>query len=400
MTSATPDLADSGPRGDRVHSIEVIPIALPVRREWKWRGLAGSLGRSVILRVRTQDGREGFGEAVPQPDWGGDFNRYSGETPTTVAHTVTDLLGPEVTGLSPFDVELILQRMDAVLKGHTYAKAAIEMAMYDLQGKIVRQPVYNLIGGRAHDNVRIAHMIGLMNPDEAEEEIRGALSEGTRAFQIKGTGELAHDVDLVKHMRQVAGPGVALRFDANQGYRGSGAKCAIAAVRALAEAGIDMVEQPTEGWAQMSAVCAAVDITVIADESSWQPQDVVGIAALAAADAISIYLAKAGGIARAKRVAAVAEAHGMPCDVNGSLESAVGNAANIHFAFSTPAVNLPCVIPVSGPADSEARVSGRYFVDDVVSRSMSWVNGGVIPSDEPGLGITVEEDKLSEYRIN
>jgi L-alanine-DL-glutamate epimerase-like enolase superfamily enzyme len=119
-----------------VGAVEAIPVALPVRREWRWRGLGGELGRWVVVRVRTDDGLVGLGEATPLPDWGGDFNRRAGETPVTVVHVVEDCLAPVVVGSDPFDVERTLTRMDGAVSGHSYAKAAVEMALYDLQGKL------------------------------------------------------------------------------------------------------------------------------------------------------------------------------------------------------------------------------------------------------------------------
>jgi muconate cycloisomerase len=308
-------------------------------------------------------------------------------------------LTPAIAGLTPFDIERVIARMDAAVRGHTYAKAAIEMALFDLQGKIVGQPVFNLLGGRVHDSVEVTHMVGIMDPDEAEDEVRNATAEGTRSFQIKGTGQLRRDVDVVRRLRSITDESVTLRFDANQGYRGRGDKGAIAAVRELVAAGVDLIEQPSEGLARLAAVRRSVDIPVIADESVWQPHDVVDAVREGAVDAISVYVAKAGGLSRAKTVAAVAEVFGLPCDVNGSLESGVGNAANLHFGISTPACTLGCVIPVSGPQDANTATSGRYFEDDVVKEPMSFVDGGLVPSDRPGLGFEIDEDKLREHSL-
>ena len=184
-----------------VTGIEAIPIALPVRREWLWRGLTVQLGRWVIVRVHTEGGLTGLGEATPVPDWGGDFNRYAGETPATVVHVVEEFLQPALKGSNPFDVETIVQRFDGVIRGHTYAKAAVEMALFDLQGKITGQPLYRLLGGRFRQGVRIAHMIGLMSRDEAVDEARRVVEEGCTAFQVKGTGDLERDCELVAALR-------------------------------------------------------------------------------------------------------------------------------------------------------------------------------------------------------
>lgn len=385
----------------RVERVEAIPVALPVRRAWRWRGLGGDLGRWVVVRVQTDQGLVGLGEATPLADWGGDFERYAGETPATVVHIVRDHLGPVVVGADPFDVEALVQLMDETVSGHTYAKAAIEMALFDLQGKICSQPVYRLLGGRFRRGVRIAHMIGLMSREEAVEEALAATNDGCTAFQIKGSGELSRDVEVVTSLRKTLDPDALLRLDANQGYRGLGAKGAVQAARELVAAGINLLEQPAEGFQEMAAVRAGVDVPVIADESVWQPVDVVAIYEAAAADALSIYVAKAGGLARARRMAVLAEVYGMPCDVNGSLESGIGNAANVHFAVALPAITLPSVIPVTAPAGAgSAQAAGRYYQDDLVTEAFEFEDGLLLPPERPGLGVELDEEKLAAYRVD
>jgi L-alanine-DL-glutamate epimerase-like enolase superfamily enzyme len=380
----------------RIQAIEAFPIRLPVRREWMWRGLQQPLGRWVIVRVHTDDGRVGLGEAAALPDWGGDHGRYYGETQETVAHVVRDLLGPLLTGSDPWDVEPASQRMRTRVKGHRYAKAAIEMALHDLRGKMAGLPLYQLLGGAVRDGVQVAHMIGIMSADEAVDEVRGAFDEGIRAFQVKGTGDVARDVAIIERLRAAVGGGVTLRLDANQGYPEP--KLAIDAVRRLADAGVDLVEQPTEGMRQMAEVRRSVGVRIIADESCWQPEDAAAVGVRRAADAISIYLAKAGGICQAGRVAAVADAFGLPCDVNGSLESAVGNAANVHFALATPAVTLASVIPISAPSGAGCTIAGRYYEDDLVADPFPFADGSVRPPPGPGLGIELDEERLNAFR--
>src|SRR5262249_1352151 len=101
---------------DAIRLVEAIPIQLPLRRDWKWRGMNGELGRWVVVRICTDDGLTGYGEATPLPDWGGDFHRYSGETPETVVHVVRDLLAPTVVGLDPFDLQIAETRMDSAVR--------------------------------------------------------------------------------------------------------------------------------------------------------------------------------------------------------------------------------------------------------------------------------------------
>jgi muconate cycloisomerase len=383
-----------------VEAVEVIDVALPSRRDWRWRGMHENLGRWSIVRLTTTDGVVGWGEATPLGSWGGDRGRYFGETPVTVRHVIEDVLRPILTGTDPFELHELRARMESAIKGHVYAKAAVEMALYDVQGKLVGLPLAAMLGGHARDGVPIAHMIGIMDIDDGIREAVAAAQEGIRTFQLKGTGVLDRDVALVRAARGELGDGVTLRLDANQGYRQIGAKAAMQSVHKLEEAGADIVEQPTEGLRQMAAVRAGVSAMVIADESCWQPADLIEIGRRDGADAISIYLSKAGGIDGARQVADLALTLGLPCDVNGSLESGIGNAANIQFAVAAPAVTLACVIPVTTTADATGpNTAGRYFADDLVAESFPYADGILRPPAGPGLGIVVDEEKLERYRV-
>jgi len=383
-----------------IERIEVIDVRLPLRRDSRWRGLTEELGRSCIVRVFDSHGRVGHGEAAALASWGGDWGSRYGETPVTVRHVVDDLLAPALRGLEPFDVERACELMDEAVRGHVYAKAALEMALWDLQGLTVGLPVYKLLGGAVRPGVEVTHMLGIMQASDAVREATAAAAEGIRSFQIKGTGEADRDVELVRALRAALGSDILLRLDANQGYRGLGGKATAAILRRLESAGVDMVEQPGEGLREMARAHSAASVPIIADESCWVPQDVVELAEREAADVISIYLAKAGGIRRAKQVATVAGVYGFPCDVNGSLESAIGNAANLHFAVSTPAVTLPCVIPVTAPGPAlNGAVAGRYYTDDLVSEGFAFRDGVLYPPEGPGLGLVIDEDRLDAYRV-
>jgi muconate cycloisomerase len=383
-----------------VEEIEVIEVRLPLLRDSRWRGLTEELGHSCIVRVHDSQGRVGHGEAVALASWGGDWGAQYGETATTVRHVVDDLLAPALTGLEPFEVERACRLMDEAVRGHFYAKAAVEMALWDLQGLTVGLPLYQLLGGRVREGVPISHMLGIMDATEAVAEGTAAVADGVRSLQIKGTGEPDRDIEVVRALRRAVGRGVQLRLDANQGYRGLGGKALAVVLRRLETAGVDMIEQPGEGVREMAGARSAASVPVVADESCWSAHDVVGLAERGAADVISIYLAKAGGIARAKQVACVAAVYGYPCDVNGSLESAVGNAANVHFAVSTPAVTLPCVIPaVNSSSAGDSRVAGRYYADDLVGGAFAFRDGVLYPPEGSGLGIVVDEERLDAYRV-
>jgi muconate cycloisomerase len=272
------------------------------------------------------------------------------------------------------------------------------MALYDVVGKALNVPAYRLLGGRYRERVPIAHSIGLMEIDKAVEEALQAREEGVKTIKLKGGIEAERDVDLVKEIRNAIGPEPAIAVDANQGYRTP--KIAIRTIRKMEDYGIRYMEQPVEGIDALAEVKRNVDTPIMADESAWTPQDVLEIIRKKAADIISIYTTKPGGLLKAKKVAAVAEAAGLECNVNGSVETGVGNAANVHLAASTAAVTLACVIPVSTPKGKGKKgIAGIYYQDDLIKDPFEFVSGEVVVSSKPGLGVELDEDKLKQYRV-
>ena len=383
----------------KIRSLEASAFRLPHRRSFKWAGLHVELGGFVLVRITTDEGLIGYGEATPLPDWGGDFGRRSGETLSTVISMVNEIFAPALVGSDPTAVTSARQKMDRLVVGNSYAKCAVDIALHDLWGKSVGQPIYRLLGGAVRDSVPVAHMIGLMDESDAANEGIGAIADGVRTLQIKGGVDAERDIRLVRTLRRELGSGVTLRLDANQGY--GHAKRASQVVARLADAGVDLVEQPAAGLAFLAEVTAGASVPIIADESCWDVSDALEVVRHRAADCLSIYLAKAGGFVGARGVAAVAEAQRMACDVNGSIESAIGNAANTHFVLAHSAVSLASVIPISAPAGAHPyTVAGRYYEDDVISEAFAVRDGAILPLNRPGLGIEVDEARLAKYRCD
>jgi muconate cycloisomerase len=331
-------------------------------------------------------------------DWGGEFGRYFGESPATVRAMVTQYLAPAVTGCRPGDIVELHARMDRALKGHPYAKAAIEIAAYDLAGRQLGVPSARLLGGVLRKHIPVTHSIGLIGFAEAEREAAQAVQEGIRTFKIKVGVDPDRDVEMVARVRNAVGSKVALCVDANQGY--ATPADAIRTFWRMARCDLLYFEQPVEGIARLAEVARAVDAPVMADESAWNAHDVIEIIEKRAAQIVSIYTTKPGGLFRAMEVAAVARAAGIVCNVNGSVETGVGNRANIVLASVAPAVTLSCVVPVSTPAEAQSgQVAGIYYKDDLIAAPMRFADGAIEVSSEPGMGIAVDEAKVRKYAV-
>jgi muconate cycloisomerase len=381
-----------------IAGIELFDVRLPTRREHKWTGLQEPIGGYVILKMTDADGRTGWGEAPVLKDWGGEFGRYFGESPGTVRSVVTQYLAPAVTWCMPGAIVELHARMDRALKGHPYAKAAIEIAAYDLAGLQLGVPSARLLGGVLRHRIPVTHSIGLIGFEEAEREVAQAAQEGIRTFKIKVGIDPDRDVEMVSRVRDTIGPKVALCVDANQGYATPAE--AIRTFRRMARCDLTYFEQPVEGIASLAEVARAVDAPIMADESAWNAHDVVEIVEKRAAQIVSIYTTKPGGLFRAMEVAAVARAAGIICNVNGSVETGIGNRANIVLASVAPAVTLSCVVPVSTPAEAQSgQVAGIYYKDDLIAARMVFADGAIEVPAGVGMGVAVDEAKVRKYAV-
>lgn len=382
----------------KITEIEIHRVAVPRRRLHRMASLATEAGRYVILRLHTDEGITGLGEATVMREWGGDHGMYYGESPGTTLAVLQEDLFPAIRGRDPLDVEQILEVMDRTIKGYPYAKAAIDLALHDIIGRASGLPVHQLLGGCYRDRIPLAQSLGMMETDKAVAEAVEAVREGIRTIKVKVGLDYAHDEEVVREVRAAVGLDVAITLDANQAYPTP--KTAVQQIRRLERYGLLLVEQPVEGLDAMAEVTRAVDTWIMADESAWSPRDVLKIAERRAADAISIYTTKPGGLFRARQVAAVAQAAGLPCNVNGSGELGVGNAANVHLAASAKIISLASVFPATAPAERQpTRIAGRQYVDDIVREPFGYADGCVLVSRAPGLGVELDEGKIARYRV-
>jgi muconate cycloisomerase len=218
-------------------------------------------------------------------------------------------------------------------------------------------------------------------------------------MQVKIPGIPERDLAIVKEVRRAVGDGISIFPDVNRGYKSS--KAAILSIQKMREAAdIIAIEQPVEGLMSMAKVAGAVDIPVIVDEGCWSPQDALEIVRHGGADLLSIYFTKSGGMFRSMQIGTVAQAAGLPVNVNGSLEGGVGNAANLHLVAALEGEVWPAIITVNTLAGREqTKVAGVFYTDDIITEPFEYANGALKIPDKPGLGIELDPKKVSKYRV-
>lgn len=369
----------------KITRIETIPIRVPLNPEFairSGRGGAHTVSPFLLVKVHTDAGVTGVGEASCTPRW-------SGEDQYTGAHLIRTYLEPLLVGEDPTQVEELTAKFRSAFAGNYFTKSAVEMALWDIAGKAVNKPVYQLLGGKVRDSVPTKWSVSGVEPAKAAEIARWAIGKGFKAMKVKVGIEPESDVARVRAVREAIGGQIKLGVDANGGWTSD---VAVKTIERLREFDIYFAEQPVspEDVAVMADLRKKIHVPIIADESIYTLQDAMTLARLGAADVFSIYVGKAGGIGPAKRIADFAEKAGLKCTVGSNLELGVGSAAMIHLAVETRGIaaeEFPC--DIIGPF---------YYEDDIVRKPLSILPGRAEPTDLPGLGVELDEEKIARYR--
>jgi len=369
----------------KITSIETIPVLVPIRPEFVIRGSIGTHSESpfVILRVHTDEGIVGLGEVSCTPVW-------SGEDSVTAVHIIQNFLEPALIGEDPRDIERLTAKMRRVVFGHPFTKSGVEIALWDILGKSCGLPIYRLLGGAVREWIPIKMSVSGVGPERAAEIANLAMAKGLKALKVKVGIEPASDIERVKAVRAAIGPNVRLGIDANGGWT---VRTAIPTIRRIVdECNIFFAEQPTSAvdlqW--LADVRRNVNVPVMADESCYTLQDSMAIVRANAADILSVYVGKGGGIGPARKIAAVAEAAGLTCTVGSNLELGVASAAMAHLAAATTGISpdeYPC--DILGPLGYE---------HDFLAEPIEFRDGAVRVPSGPGLGVELDEKVLARFR--
>ncbi|HEV2325807.1 MAG TPA: enolase C-terminal domain-like protein [Terracidiphilus sp.] len=369
----------------KITDIECIPVRVPIRPELAIRAKFGthSVSPFLLVRIQTDEGVCGLGEVSCTPRW-------SGEDQVTAAHFIRAILHPVLAGEDPRDIERLSAQMRRSLSGHPFTRAALEMALWDILGKLAGLPVYRLLGGPVREFVPIKWSISGAEPARAAAIANWALEQGFRTMKVKVGIDPLQDVARVRAVREAVGPDIRLGIDANGAWDPA---TAVSMIRRLEEFDIFFAEQPVPpgdpDW--LAEVRRQVQTPIVADESVYSPQDALAIVKARAADAFSAYVGKSAGIAPARRIAALAESAMLGCTIGSNLELGVGTAAMIHLAMASPGITaeeIPC--DIIGPL---------YYTDDILMEPLPLLRGKALPVDGPGLGIALDEEKVRRYRV-
>jgi len=367
----------------KITKVEVYPILIPYMRKYEMAVGSAEMGQRVIIKVFTDEGVVGLGEAsVVIPD-------RTGENIETITYALKKYFAPLMIGEDPFNIQGIMRKLDQIVwsrYGFLYSKAAIDIALHDIMGKVAGQPIYNLLGGLYRRTIGVSRSLPITSPEETAQNALKLKEQGYKQITVKVGFDPDLDIKRVAAVREAVGDGFPVEVDPNQGYR---VPVAIPTLRKMEAYGILNVEQPCPWWDLdgMAEVARALDTPVTADESVLTPIDAMRVIEKRAADAITIKLAKSGGFLESRKIAILTDLAGICCNMGSQHPAGVGTAAILHFAAATPEVIEP--IGYGVPAER--------FADDILVEPLQMKDGTVEVPHKPGLGVEVDDKKLRKY---
>jgi muconate cycloisomerase len=359
----------------KITHIETYPTRLPVRSERR----VGHRNSSdcVIVRVLTDVGLDGVGEANGTARW-------SGETVWGTRAVIEHVLAPLLINGDPREIDDINRRMDQNCAHNWFAKAALEMACWDLRGKEAGVPVYELLGGaiRAH-HVQCRFSMADLAPGSAGVLAAQLVSAGFTAFKVKVGGDAATDQARVEAVREAIGPTPTLVIDATGKWD---AGTAIELIDRMAACDLAFVEQPTPrgDYAAMARVREKSSVPIMADDSCFDLVHAKELIRGACCDALSVYPGKNAGLRKTKQITEFAAAHGVACTIGSNFEWDITTAAMGHLVIACQNIQVERI-----PGD----MLGPDHYELSIARNPVEIAGPIatVP-DGPGLGVEVDWD--------
>lgn len=353
-----------------ITKIDIFEIELPLKEPFIISYDTYHSMPAVIIKIHTDKGIVGYGESVPD-------EHVTGESIYSVSRTIEHILGPTLLGEDPRNIKRIHQLMNDQIVGNGAAKAAIDIACYDILGKYSQLPIYSLLGGRKESQPAIPKVLSILEPDVLVNQAKEAVAEGYMEIKMKLSTDPAKDIMRVKAVREAVGDDVPIRVDVNQGWKS--VQVARQTIRALEPYDVSWVEQPISQMdvSFFKQLKETSNTPLMADESMINQESLRTLIKDQSVDFINIKLMKSGGIYPAYQLAIQAEVFGIQCQIGSMVESSIASAAGFHVALSKENI---ISTEISGPT--------KFTMD---TGNLTYDLPTVHMTDQPGLGIKVDE---------
>ena len=352
----------------KITEVRLGTISVPLRVPFKTALRSVSSVEDIIVEIYTDTGHVGYGEAPPT-------GAITGDTTGAIIGALKDHIIKTIVGRDVDDFESLLQAVNKCIVKNTSAKAAVDMALYDLYGQLHKIPVYKMLGG-GRKSIVTDITISVNDPEVMAKDTLDAVARGYDTIKVKVGVNPELDLARLLAVREAAGPDKKLRIDANQAWS---PKQAVKLLNQMQERGLDieLVEQPVPAhdFEGLKFVTERSYVPVMADESVFSPEDALKIMQMGAADLVNIKLMKCGGLYNALKIASAAELYGVECMIGCMLEAKISVNAAVHLAC---AKNIITKVDLDGPVlcSEDPIIGGCVFNEKDIT-----------VSDEPGLGI-------------
>ena len=353
----------------KISDIQFGMLRVPLKTPFKTALRTVEQVEDIVVMVRTDDGHVGYGSAPATAVITGDTH---GSIMDAVRHYITPrLIGKEIANLNR-----VTHLIQGAMEKNSSAKAAVEIAVYDLWGQLYGAPLYKLLGG-GDPVVTTDITISVDYIDKMVADSIDAVERGFESLKIKVGKDIGVDIERTRAIHAAVEGRALLRLDANQGWT---AKQAVYALQTLEDAGVklELVEQPVKAYdlEGLRYVTERVHTPVMADESVFGPMEVIELIRMRAADIVNIKLMKTGGISNAVRIADICGMHGIECMIGCMLESSIGVAAAVHLAVAK--ADVITKVDLDGPSLCQY---------DPVTGGVIFNESEITVTDAPGLGI-------------
>lgn len=361
----------------KIVRVEAWDIVYPFRGFFKF--LAGRGHHVLTVAITTDEGLVGWGQS-PFP------TRWSYESAEVALVVVARYYGPALLGRNPLEIQSIHDTLDQVLapgwtEGFPICRAALDIALHDLVGKLLGQPVWRLFGKQVRASVQLSWTVNVSSLEEAEQVVEEGRQRGYRHFNLKVGPEVRFDVELARLVRSMA-PECFLWADANGGYDLHRAK---EACRLLADVGVDVLEQPLRpnmisGYRELRRLGA---LPIVMDEGIVTPRDLLEVIRLGMIDGLAVKIPRSGGLSAARRQLEIARDAGLLVLGSGLTDPELSFAAAIHL-LGAYGIEFPAAL--NGP---------QFLAAEVVAEPLRIEGDQAFLPTVPGLGLTVNLEKLA-----
>jgi len=372
-------------RAGKIRKVELFPLRLPFKAKFKIAFGAPRPGIDILaIKVHTESGHVGIGETQA---W---LRQGSRDTLKSLISIIQDQFMPRLIGKSVFSNASIINELRESVWGSNYAIAPISDALLDLQGKILSVPAYQLLGGRARDFVSAGITLGISTDQEAVlEDVRTWIEKGFTSFTVKVGNDPEQDARIVQKVVENFGDKAIIRADGNSGMDWAGALRFMDRIQHL---GLDAVEQllPPHDLNGMSELAKRFNVPIMADESISNDYDLLKVLSMRAASVFQTKIAKNGGAWACKKLWEIGSAGGMRIFPGNHPGASVATAAAAHVATAWPGPLLEGPIAVG---------INEVLAEDIITEPIPRQGKHIFIGDSPGLGVSLDEDKLKHLKV-